>query len=304
MNWVIRITKFAVLGCSVFVITGHQLYAQNMRTRSSAGAVSGSLKYPGDHLPAMRVYAISVDGKRHFRTNTFLNQPSFTIRGVPAGNYFLLAYTDEAPRAVGAWSRAVRCGLSIDCRDHSLIGVNVFSGRTATGVVVADWYADAGTFPPEPSAVNATTRNPAIRAVDFRNFSYVRKGVDILVLRDGRESGEKSGSRLLAVKYVDFDRDGTQEAFVTIGTGQREEGGYAEEYFVYSNRSGSLRQLFYESRQKPQSIRVTGQAIVITAPFWTPADSGCCPSLIETSAYSWRRAGFIRTSRQLRPRRP
>jgi hypothetical protein len=248
----------------------------------------------------MRVYAISMDRKRHYRTNTRSNQTEFTIRNIPPGRYYVVAYADEAPGASGAWSKAVPCGLKVTCKDHELIPVTVIAGRTAAGVVVADWYAEPGTFPSEPQPELATSAS-SIRSVDFRNFTYIRKGAEPLVLRDGKEAEEAEGSRLLSVKYVDFDLDGNEEALVTIATGRRGEGRYSEEYYVYAYRNGKARQVFRESREKPQGMQVKGRSLVITAPFWSPTDPGCCPSAIETTAFRWRGSGFVRVSRQLRP---
>jgi hypothetical protein len=198
----------------------------------------------------------------------------------------------------------VLCELKVKCKDHSLIVVPVSAGRTVTGIVIADWYADAGAFPAEPSTLELQTRASSIRSLDFRNFSYQRDGVDTLVLRDGKEAGQVEGSRLLSVKYVDFDRDGNEEALITIANGRRSEGAYSEEYFVFTDQKGDVRQIFHQAREKSHGIRVSGQSIIITAPFWKPGDPGCCPRLIETATYSWRRGGFARTSRQLRPLRP
>ncbi len=144
-------------------------------------------------------------------------------------------------------------------------------------------------------------RTSGIRSVDFRNFTY-DEGAEHLVLREGREErAGAEGSRLLNVKYIDFNADGKEEALVTLATGTRGAQGYGEEYFVFAFDAGSPRQLFRESRQKPQSMSVNGRSIIIVAPFWKNADPGCCPSSIETAVYRWRGHGFVRASRQMRP---
>jgi hypothetical protein len=268
---------------------------------TSFGAIAGVVKYPSDYLPPMRIYAIATDGASHYRTNTRSNQSRFIIPDVPPGRYYVVAYTDESPGMAGAWSRAVPCGLKVTCTNHSLIPVTVISGITAGGVDVGDWYARAGAFPAEPSTERAATISSDIRSIDFRNFSY-GEGSEHVVLRDGKEAGAGAeGSRLLGVKYVDLNGDGRVEALVTLATGTRGAQGYAEEYFVYADRSGRVRQVFHESRQKPQQMRVNAGSIVIVAPFWKGTDPGCCPSSIETVVYRWRGAGLVRVSRRLRP---
>ncbi|MGQ9553761.1 MAG: hypothetical protein ACUVWR_06595 [Anaerolineae bacterium] len=41
--------------------------------------------------------------------------------------------------------------MSVDCADHSLIGVEVRAGETTTGIDPGDWYAPEGAFPPDPA---------------------------------------------------------------------------------------------------------------------------------------------------------
>lgn len=273
-----------------------------LQTAASLGSITGTLGYPSDYVPPMRVYAIATDGERHYTTRTQANQSRFTISNMLPGKYYVVAYTDEAPGLGGGWSKAVPCGLKNTCRDHSLIPVTVTSGGRASGINVADWYTKPGVFPAEPSPNHPATAVSGIRSIDFRNFTYMRKDSETLVLRDGKEAGEgEEGRKLLAVKYVDFNGDGNEEALVTIFTGRRSEGGYSEEYYVYSERDGRPRQLFHESRQKPQLMRVKGRSILIVAPFWRSTDAGCCPSALETAVYSWRGSGFVRVSRQLKP---
>jgi hypothetical protein len=273
------------------------------QNNSSAGAIAGLVGYPSDSLPPMRVYAISVDARRHYMTRTRANQSRFTIGNVLPGKYYLVAYTDEAPGMIGGWSRAVPCGLKVTCRNHSLIPVNVIGGSTARGIKVGDWYA-RGVFPAEPAPNRTGSDAPRIGSIDFRNFTYIRQGSESLVLRNGKEEGEgPDGSRLLSVSYVDFDGDGPEEALVTIATGRREGGGYSEEYYVYTNRGSAPQQVFHESREKPRGMTVNRRSIVIVAPLWRRNDPGCCPSTVETAIYSWRGSGFIRTSRRLKPSR-
>jgi hypothetical protein len=277
---------------------------QMAQTVSSAGAITGSLSYPSDYVPAMRVYALATDGSRHYTTRTRANQSRFTISNMLPGKYYVVAYTDEAPGLAGGWSKAVLCGLKNTCRDHALIPVSVTSGGTTSGINVADWYTRPGVFPSEPSTNNMANAVAGSRSIDFRNFTYTGENAAPLVLRDGKEEGEgDDGRKLLAVKYVDFNGDGNEEALVTISTGRRGEGGYAEEYYVYSGSGGKPRQLFHESRQKPQLMRVKGRSILIVAPFWRGTDAGCCPSALETAVYTWRGSRFVRVSRQLKPSR-
>jgi hypothetical protein len=122
-------------------------------TAGQTGAISGEVGYPREAIPPMLVYAIRVDaGTPGYRfVHTTFNQPQFTIDGLEPGVYVVLAYlADGPPDFAGGYSEAVRCGLSVDCTDHTLIRVTVQAGETVTGIQVRDWYTPPGVFPPRP----------------------------------------------------------------------------------------------------------------------------------------------------------
>ena len=149
----------------------------------------------------------------------------------------------------------------------------------------------------------SVARTPlGIRSVDFRNFKYAADGTN-LVLHDGKyyegDSGSWRSYTLLPVKYVDFSRDGNEEAFVVLD--YRTSGTYdhGQEYFVFAYKRGIAQMIFHESREKPFDYRVAQRKIVIAAPYWK--DGGlCCPRGIETTVYSYRNGHFIRTSTKRR----
>ena len=159
-----------------------------------------------------------------------------------------------------------------------------------------------------------------IRSIDFRNFVYQRPfkptsnsgGMRVdpktIVLRNGRNmrKGDFSvgeyGSSLDSIKYLDFDGDGNEDAFVSVGTSEEAAGAFWEaDYFVFSYRNGSANPIFHEYRYKPKGVRINGRSIEIIAYLWREADAHCCPSFIETATYVWRGAGFSRISQRLKP---
>lgn len=118
-----------------------------------AGAIAGVVGYPSEELPAMRVYAVPVEGSARYLVETKPKQAQFTINGLPAGEYFVVAYVSPRPGEAGergAWTRFVQCGMKVTCTDHALVPVSVAAGKTTGGVYVADWYVPAGAFPLEP----------------------------------------------------------------------------------------------------------------------------------------------------------
>lgn len=139
-----------------------------------------------------------------------------------------------------------------------------------------------------------------IRAVDFRNFSYdsaQRK----FALKDGKFKEGDVGSwyayTLDTVKYVDFDLDGSEEAFVVVDFRTSGTLDNAKEYFVFGYSKGVPRMIFQQWREKPRSFQVKGRTIAVSAPFWK--DAGLCsPSGLETSVYRWRSGRFERASRK------
>ncbi len=117
----------------------------------TTGKIEGILGYPAEGIPVLEVYAFSVSDKtKFFKIKTFENQSQFTIDGVAPGTYYVVAYSINYSNLPGAYSKAVPCGLSVDCTDHSLIPVKVQAGESTSGVEVRDWYAPEGTFPVKP----------------------------------------------------------------------------------------------------------------------------------------------------------
>lgn len=130
------------------------VYAGGALAQPQRGSISGVVGFPGEEIPALRIYAIAADGKTHYSVTLDRKQPRFSIKDLPPGNYFVVAYPvnkSDTPAEAGGWTRFVQCGMTVKCKDHSLVPVTVTAGGTATGVNVADWYAQAGILPPEPT---------------------------------------------------------------------------------------------------------------------------------------------------------
>lgn len=118
------------------------------------GTISGTLMYPAEGIPPLRIAAFEVTTGEVSYMDTAANQNTYTF-GLPVGSYHVVAYThggggfpDGLP---GGYTQAVPCGLSASCTDHSLITVTVTAGATTSGVDPNDYYAPDGSFPPMPS---------------------------------------------------------------------------------------------------------------------------------------------------------
>lgn len=111
------------------------------------GRISGSVHFPSEGIPPLAVMARNVSTGETFGVGTEAGQQTFTIEEVPPGVYFVFAWVSDGNGQGGAYTRAVPCGLTADCTDHSLIEVPVAGGQTTSGVDIADW-SDPAIVPP------------------------------------------------------------------------------------------------------------------------------------------------------------
>lgn len=113
------------------------------------GSIRGSLSYPSEFIPPLRVVALDLATQQAYFVDTVENQTSYQIDNLPPGEYYVIAYTQDGLLA-GGYTQMVPCGLSAECTDHSLIPVVVQVGEVTAGIDPADWYAPSDAFPPLP----------------------------------------------------------------------------------------------------------------------------------------------------------
>lgn len=118
-------------------------------TEKIPGSISGSLSFPSEYIPPLRVVAFNINSGYYYYVITVQNQAGYQIAGLPPGTYHVVAYTLDNTGSAG-YSQAVICGLSVNCNDHSLIDVIVKSDQETKNVDPGDWYAPDGSFPPSP----------------------------------------------------------------------------------------------------------------------------------------------------------
>ncbi len=118
------------------------------------GGIAGTLMYPASGIPALRIVAFEVGGSSYFYVDTASGQSSYELDQLPVGTYHVVAYPRPGPGIgggqPGGYSQMVPCGLKASCTDHTLIDVVVTAGNLTTGVDPNDYYAQPGTFPPNP----------------------------------------------------------------------------------------------------------------------------------------------------------
>mgnify|MGYP000855221567 FL=1 len=117
------------------------------------GSVSGQLSYPSEMIPALRLVLWNVEDGTYLTMEVPQDTFEYRWEDVPAGHYQLVAYLRNADTGgfAGGYSKAVPCGLSVDCNDHSLIVFEVRPGEETSGINPGDWYAPAGAFPADPT---------------------------------------------------------------------------------------------------------------------------------------------------------
>jgi hypothetical protein len=113
------------------------------------GSISGSLSFPSEFIPPLRVVAFQVNGYDYRYVDTMENQSAYQITGLTPGLYHVVAYSMDGFFA-GGYTQMVPCGLQASCTDHSLIDVEVKPGQDTPNINPADWYAPMDAFPLMP----------------------------------------------------------------------------------------------------------------------------------------------------------
>jgi len=103
------------------------------------GIISGSLTYVTDTPPGLRVVAFNLGTSYWYWVITLPEETTFSISGLPAGRYNVVAYDAEG-----------RAGAYAD-EDHNLIEIIVNAGETTGGISINNWSAPSGTFPADPT---------------------------------------------------------------------------------------------------------------------------------------------------------
>ena len=130
-------------------------YPQNLGANPFPhGNISGTLTFPASTLPAMRIMFYNQTDKSPTNyVETQAGQSSFLI-ALHEGTYTVVAYSlggdGFAYGIAGGYTKAVLCGLTANCTDHSLIPITVKDGDAIT-INQWDWYAPEGSFPPMPT---------------------------------------------------------------------------------------------------------------------------------------------------------
>lgn len=123
---------------------------------ATKGSVDIEIGYPAGGIPPLKVCLFAVPAKVGAYTQslycetTATNQTELTL-AVDPGSYHIFAWpADDQYKLVGSWTPAVKCGLSVDCKDHSPLALTVKSDQITSGVEIKDWYGDGVGYPTKP----------------------------------------------------------------------------------------------------------------------------------------------------------
>ena len=114
------------------------------------GRISGTLSFPSEQIPPLHIVAFDVYHNSYHLVDTDTNQQTYEIKNLMPGYYTIVAYEKNSGFA-GGYSEYAKCGLSPECaEDHTLVTIYIAPGDHFINANPADWYAPAGTFPPDP----------------------------------------------------------------------------------------------------------------------------------------------------------
>jgi len=122
---------------------------------AGTGIIEGTIGYPSEELPAMRVYAVPLEVGPARWVETGPGATRFAIPDLVPGGYHVVAFpVDEGDAGMaGGWTNFVTCGMTAQCLQHDLLPVSVTAGKTTTGIRIEDWYASPGSFPAEATLI-------------------------------------------------------------------------------------------------------------------------------------------------------
>jgi len=116
---------------------------------STTGTVRGTVCYPSEYIPAMNVYLKNKKTSKIYSLDIEENQKPFKFKKIPAGNYIAFAHTIQEVStdlnyktsiASGGYTHAVPCGLTVECKDHSLLIFKVEKGKATKNIQICDWF--------------------------------------------------------------------------------------------------------------------------------------------------------------------
>jgi hypothetical protein len=115
-----------------------------------ASLVTGRVCYPSEHIPAMLAFFKNTTNDHLDKLQIRANQSSYEI-SLPPGEYVAYAWVTSY-QVGGMYSKAVPCGLTEECTDHSPQPITVLPGQTTSGIDLCDWVIPIENLPLPPGS--------------------------------------------------------------------------------------------------------------------------------------------------------
>jgi hypothetical protein len=190
----------------------------------------------------MLVYAVAIDGSRFYTTEKVgygnpvppMDQEwsEYRLMGVATGDYFVFTiprdpnyhYWEGASRARtsgvpvhfgAAYTKAVPCGLTVNCTDHTLVPVHISAGATVTGIDPSDWARAPDAYPLVPGGAPApppVVSTPPSNFTDPKQAATYVIGANFVVPSSGCQVNRACAS-------LPVEQDGHAAAYVTSQVG-------------------------------------------------------------------------------------
>ena len=150
-------------------------------TATPQGPVSnlhGKICFPGEMIPEMTAYFQEVDTGEVIELQIEAGQSSYETN-LPPGSYQATVWLTDFSRG-GLYSKAVTCGLTANCNDHSPITFDIEENAMVEGVDLCDWYGGPFAVPLPPGkdkseitgTISGRISNPGGNDQELRIFFF------------------------------------------------------------------------------------------------------------------------------------
>jgi hypothetical protein len=110
--------------------------------------ISGRIVYPAETTPAMRICALRATDALAICTDSRAGRTDYRLKGLPAGDYQVLAKLSEGDMRVGGHMQPVQC-IRAPC-PNQLKTVTVAAGADLAGIDLNEFDAAREDFPSIP----------------------------------------------------------------------------------------------------------------------------------------------------------
>lgn len=140
---------FLSIFIAIFAISG---FGQKL----NYGTIEGKLMYPSEYIPAEMIVCVQNNSKdktvcSNSKTKGYkfdLNHKAATYSvKLPVGKYFVFAAfpygkspTNSYEGYEAFYNEFVKCGLSVECKSHEKIEIEVKENETISEITPGDWY--------------------------------------------------------------------------------------------------------------------------------------------------------------------